>query len=99
MRRAPLILGGGPAGAAAAITLAQRGTHALVIERTRETGDALCGGFLSWRTLAAVERLGIDPDALGAAVVLGGVVSVGRAVPVVGAAVGQPAGVAVMAVL
>ncbi|MBB3693847.1 FAD-dependent monooxygenase [Sphingomonas sp. BK580] len=69
MRRAPLILGGGPAGAAAAITLAQGGTRALVIERTRETGDALCGGFLSWRTLAAVERLGVDPDALGAAVV------------------------------
>ena len=69
MRRAPLILGGGPAGAAGAIALAQEGTRALVIERTRETGDALCGGFLSWRTLAAVERLGIDPDALGAAVV------------------------------
>jgi len=69
VRRAPLILGGGPAGAAAAITLAQVGTRALVIERTRETGDVLCGGFLSWRTLAAVERLGVDPDTLGQAVV------------------------------
>ncbi|MBW6528034.1 FAD-dependent monooxygenase [Sphingomonas sp. RHCKR7] len=69
MRRAPLILGGGPAGAAAAITLARAGVRPLVIERTRETGDALCGGFLSWRTLAAVERLGVDPEALGAAVV------------------------------
>lgn len=69
MRRAPLILGGGPAGAAAAITLARAGTRPLVIERTRETGDALCGGFLSWRTLAALDRLGVAPDALGDAVV------------------------------
>ncbi|TCP35750.1 FAD-dependent monooxygenase [Sphingomonas sp. BK235] len=69
MRRAPLILGGGPAGAAAAITLARAGTPPLVLERTRATGDALCGGFLSWRTLAALERLGVDPAALGDGVV------------------------------
>lgn len=35
-----------------------------MLERTRETGDALCGGFLSWRTLAALARLGIDADTL-----------------------------------
>lgn len=65
MRRPPaLILGGGPAGTAAAIALARHGIAATILERTRETGDALCGGFLSWRTLAAVERLGIAPDAL-----------------------------------
>jgi flavin-dependent dehydrogenase len=62
--RAPLILGGGPAGAAAAIVLARGGVRATVLERTRETGDALCGGFLSWRTLDALARLGIDADAL-----------------------------------
>ena len=61
-----LIVGGGPAGAAAAITLARAGAPHLLVERTRETADALCGGFLSWRTLAALERLGIDADALGA---------------------------------
>lgn len=66
MRRAdPLIIGGGPAGAAAAIALARGGTRALVIERNRETGDALCGGFLSWRSLATLEQLGLSPDALG----------------------------------
>lgn len=59
-----LILGGGPAGASAAIALARDGAAPLLVERTRETGDALCGGFLSWRTLAALAALGIDADAL-----------------------------------
>lgn len=66
MRRTPaLIVGGGPAGAAAAIVLARAGAPHLLVERQREVGDALCGGFLSWRTLALLERLGVDPDALG----------------------------------
>ena len=61
MRRIdPLIAGGGPAGAAAAITLAQAGARPVVLERQRETGDALCGGFLSWRTLQTLETLGIE---------------------------------------
>ena len=65
MRRTPaLILGGGPAGAAAAISLARGGVRPLVLERSRETGDALCGGFLSWRTLDTLERLGIAADVL-----------------------------------
>jgi flavin-dependent dehydrogenase len=65
MRRTPaLILGGGPAGAAAAIMLARAGSPHLLVERSRETGDALCGGFLSWRTLSTLQRLGIDPDQL-----------------------------------
>jgi flavin-dependent dehydrogenase len=54
-----LILGGGPAGAAAAIALARGGTRAVVIERERETRDALCGGFLSWRTLQTLASLGV----------------------------------------
>ena len=61
MRRTDtLILGGGPAGSAAAITLARTGARPLLLERQREMGDALCGGFLSWHSLAALERLGID---------------------------------------
>lgn len=55
-----LILGGGPAGSAAAITLARTGTRPLVLERQRETGDALCGGFLSWHSLAVLDRLGVQ---------------------------------------
>jgi menaquinone-9 beta-reductase len=57
---APLILGAGPAGAAAAITLGRGGAKPLMLERQRETGDALCGGFLSWRTLDTLKSLGID---------------------------------------
>jgi menaquinone-9 beta-reductase len=70
MRRiAPLILGGGPAGSAAAITLARGGAKPLILERARDTGDAICGGFVSWRTLASLERLGLTRDALGGHVI------------------------------
>jgi flavin-dependent dehydrogenase len=68
MRRTPaLIVGGGPAGASAAIMLARAGAPHLLVERSRETGDAICGGFLSWRTLESLARLGIEPEALGPA--------------------------------
>jgi menaquinone-9 beta-reductase len=66
MRRSdPIIIGAGPAGAAAAIMLARGGAKPLMLERQRETGDALCGGFLSWRTLGSLEKLGIDANTLG----------------------------------
>ncbi|OYY64655.1 NAD(P)/FAD-dependent oxidoreductase [Sphingomonas sp. 28-62-11] len=65
MRRTPaLIIGGGPAGAATAIMLAQARLPHLLIERTATTGDALCGGFLSWRSLDSLQSLGIDPETL-----------------------------------
>ncbi len=65
MRRAPaLIVGAGPAGSAAAIGLARDGDRPVLLERARETGDALCGGFLSWRTLDRLRALGVDPDRL-----------------------------------
>lgn len=68
MRRTPaLIVGGGLAGAATAIGFARADVPHLLIERSRETGDALCGGFLSWRTLETLAGLGIDPDALNPA--------------------------------
>jgi len=70
MRRTPaLIVGGGPAGATLALRLARAGLPHLLVERSRETGDALCGGFLSWRTLALLERLGIAGEALNPAAV------------------------------
>ena len=62
-----LIVGGGPAGTAAAITLARAGEKPLLLERSRETGDAICGGFLSWRTLETLAGLGVEADALNPA--------------------------------
>lgn len=58
----PLIIGGGPAGSAAAIALAQHGIRATMFERDRDVGDAICGGFMSWRTLASLKRLGVEPS-------------------------------------
>jgi flavin-dependent dehydrogenase len=61
-----LIVGGGPAGAAAAIALALDGGRPLLLERQREPQPVVCGAFLGWDALVALERLGIDPWRLGA---------------------------------
>ncbi|MEO6152380.1 MAG: FAD-dependent monooxygenase [Croceibacterium sp.] len=63
---APLVLGAGPAGCAAAIVLAEAGAAPTLLDRDTEVADALCGGFLSWRTAARLGSLGIDPATLGA---------------------------------
>jgi len=65
-REDPLIVGAGPAGCAAAIVLARGGARPLLVDRDAQAGDALCGGFLSWRTAERLRGLGIDPEALGA---------------------------------
>lgn len=61
----PAIVGGGPAGCAAAIRLVQAGERPLLIERRLDGADALCGGFLSWRTLDRLSVLGISREELG----------------------------------
>ncbi len=61
----PLVIGSGLAGSAAAIGLARAGHAPLLVERARETGDAICGGFLSWQTLATLDRLGLNATMLG----------------------------------
>ena len=67
MRRTPvLIIGGGPAGSAAALTLCKRGIQPEIVERTCGPHDVVCGGFLSWSALRALRRLGIDVGVLGA---------------------------------
>jgi flavin-dependent dehydrogenase len=63
---APLVVGAGPAGCAAAIVLGRRGAKPLLVDRAAEAGDALCGGFVSWRTAERLRGLGIDAEALGA---------------------------------
>ncbi len=60
-RKDPLIIGGGPAGSSVAISLAAGGARPLILERQREMGDALCGGFMSWHTLKNLARLGVEP--------------------------------------
>lgn len=66
-----LIVGGGPAGSAAALGLAQADVAHLLIERTAAPTDPLCGGFLSWRTLAQLERFGIEGSELNQDVITG----------------------------
>ncbi|PJG46785.1 oxidoreductase [Sphingobium sp. LB126] len=61
-----LIVGGGPAGAAAAITLARGGVEAYLVDRHAGPHDGVCGGFLGWDALAELRDLGVDAFALGA---------------------------------
>ncbi len=61
----PIIVGAGPAGCAAAVRLARAGARPLLIDRDATAGDALCGGFLSWATIARLNELGLPPEALG----------------------------------
>lgn len=65
-RTAPLILGAGPAGCAAAIGLAGHGMRPILLDRDGEARDQLCGGFLSWRTAEQLRALGVDLVDLGA---------------------------------
>ncbi len=65
-RTAALIVGGGPAGSAAAIMLARGGVTPTLIERTSGAHEIVCGGFLGWDALAVLRRLGINAEALGA---------------------------------
>ncbi len=62
----PLIIGAGPAGCAAAIALRQHGEGCTLLDHHQVVGDPLCGGFLSWRTVAQLTDLGIDLAKLGA---------------------------------
>ena len=65
-RTAALIVGGGPAGAAAAIGLARRGDTVELLERSRGPRDLVCGGFLGWDALSLLRQCGLNAAALGA---------------------------------
>jgi flavin-dependent dehydrogenase len=62
-----LIVGGGPAGAAAACHLAIAGSSVLLCEREAQPRPKVCGEFLSAGACAELAALGLPPDALGAA--------------------------------
>ncbi len=65
--RSPLIIGGGPAGTAAAAVIAAAGCEVRLIERTSGPTDKVCGDFLSSGALALLEMLKVDPLVLGGA--------------------------------
>ena len=48
----------------AAIALARAGVRPVILERQRIIGDAICGGFLSWRTLDSLTRWNVPREAL-----------------------------------
>ena len=66
-----MILGGGPAGSAAAIALARGGVRPELVERSNGIHDCVCGAFMSADTLAVLDRLGLDPARLGARPITG----------------------------
>jgi len=61
------VVGAGPAGCAAAIALARGGRRVLLLERTAEARESVCGEFLGPDAAAALARLGLDLAALGGA--------------------------------
>ncbi len=68
MCRTPaLIIGGGPAGSAAAIALARAGRDVTLIERSASACDKVCGDFVSAEAIAAIAECGVDLSALAPA--------------------------------
>ncbi len=64
-----VILGGGPAGSAAAIELALAGRRVALLERTLHAHDKVCGDFLSGEALASLDAVGVSAAGLGAAAI------------------------------
>lgn len=61
-----LIVGGGPAGAAAGALLARRGSEVEIIEQCPAMHHKVCGEFLSREAVSYLAQIGLDLDALGA---------------------------------
>jgi flavin-dependent dehydrogenase len=56
-----LVVGGGPAGSSAALSLARRGGRVLLCEAKAHPHDKLCGEFLSPECIPLLEALGVGP--------------------------------------
>ena len=61
-----LVVGGGLAGSAAAIVLARSGREVVLVERSAEPENKVCGEFLSEEALKYLHALGVHVEALGA---------------------------------
>lgn len=61
-----IIIGGGPAGSSAAISLTQRGARVLVLEEKRMPRGKLCGEFITPECFESLERLGVMDRMLAA---------------------------------
>jgi geranylgeranyl reductase family protein len=59
-----VVVGGGPAGAAAAITLARAGRDVMVIDKARFPRDKCCGDGLTAGALRLLESLRLDPSVI-----------------------------------
>ena len=59
-----VIVGAGPAGAAAAIEAGRRGLPCILIDKSSFPRDKVCGDALSGKTVDGLKRLGIEPAAL-----------------------------------
>ncbi len=55
-----LVVGAGPAGAIAALTLARAGVRVAMVDRARFPRDKLCGDTINPGTLSILRRLGAD---------------------------------------
>ncbi len=66
MKAETVIVGGGPAGAVAAWTLAKAGRVPLLLERETGPKPKICGEFVSIEAQTVLRTVGVDPAALGA---------------------------------
>ncbi len=65
MRRADaVVVGAGPAGTAAAITLARRGRDVVMVDKATFPRDKICGDGLTTGALRLLDGLGLDPAAI-----------------------------------